>query len=421
LATYVNGHFGSQFLYVTDTLGGGNVSSNGVLRILANVAITDGTSNLFIVTANSTTSNTRLVSNTITLLPSGAVTIGGANLTVNSAVVSFSSANVSFTNSPLSGNLTFESNTTYSGSVIIANGGFGANGSVLFSNGTGMYWNQIPAVVGNNGIIANNDGIFVNANNGLVANGSGVFVTQGTGTVVNTSGVHVNSAYIATIDSNTSVFVSNGTTINTFTVGTASFFVANGNLGIGNSAPGYKLRVEGDVSLSGGIHANGSLGSANQVLTSNGTVAFWANAGGAGANLTANNTDTQTFYLPMANATTGSWTNGVVSDTKLFFVPSTGTLNATIFNSLSDAAEKTDVVEVSSGLSKILAIRGVEFNWKDNGEKSSGVIAQEIEQVLPHLVITNGVAKSVNYNGIIAYLIEAIRELEEKVRKLENG
>jgi hypothetical protein len=280
--SYVNGHFGSQFMYVTDTIGGGNVSSNGVLRILANVAITDGTSNLFIITANSTTSNTRLVSNTITLLPSGTVTIGGANLTVNAVAVEFSGANISFTNSPLSGNITFTSNTTYSGSVIIANGGFGTNGSVLYSNGTGMYWDEIPAIVGNNGIIANADGIFVNANNGLLANSTGVFVTQGTGTVVNATGVHVNSAYIATIDSNTSVFVSNATTTNTFTIGTASFFVSNGNLGIGNSAPAHKLRVDGDISLSGGIHANGSIGTDGQVLQSNGTVAYWADAASGG-------------------------------------------------------------------------------------------------------------------------------------------
>jgi hypothetical protein len=143
----------------------------------------------------------------------------------------------------------------------------------------------------------------------------------------------------------------------------------------------------------------------------------WATVVG-GAVLTANNTDTQTFYLPMANATSGSWSNGVVSTTKLFFVPSTGTLNATIFNSLSDEQEKTNVADIPDSLDMVLALRGVEFNWRDNGSKSAGLIAQELEKTLPHLVSTSEAGtKSVNYNGIIAYLIEAIRELNNK---LEN-
>lgn len=67
-------------------------------------------------------------------------------------------------------------------------------------------------------------------------------------------------------------------------------------------------------------------------------------------------------------------------------------------------------------------MRGVDFNWKENGIKSSGVIAQEAEQIIPHLVNTNpdtGV-KSFNYDGVIGYLIEAVKELVTKVDKLEG-
>lgn len=417
--SFVNGHFGAAFVYVANALSGGNVSSGGVLTLLANVAVTNGTSNVLIVTANSTTSIVRVTADTITFLPIGNVNIGGNTFIVNASNVLFSGSNVQFTNSPLSGNITFNSNTTYNGSVIIANGSLGSNGTVLYSNGAGMYWGSLPVVVGNSGIIANADGIFVNANNGLVANTSGVYVVQGTGSVVNSTGVHVNSAYIATLDANSATFANSSAT-NTFTIGTASYFVANGNLGVGNSAPAHKLRVDGDISLSGGVHANGSLGTASQVLFSNGTGVYWANVVG-GAILTANNTDSQTFYLPMANATSGSWSNGVVSNTKLYFVPSTGTLNATIFNSLSDASKKTDVLTIDTGLSTVLSMRGVEFNWLDNGDRSSGVIAQELELIAPHLVKANvDGTKSVHYDGIIPYLIQAIHELNDKVKRLEN-
>jgi hypothetical protein len=62
---------------------------------------------------------------------------------------------------------------------------------------------------------------------------------------------------------------------NTLTVGNAAVFVANGNIGLGNTSPIHKLRIEGDVSLSGGVHANGSLGTTGQVLHSNGSSIYW--------------------------------------------------------------------------------------------------------------------------------------------------
>lgn len=55
-----------------------------------------------------------------------------------------------------------------------------------------------------------------------------------------------------------------------------------GNFGIGNATPSHKLRVEGDISLLSGVHANGSFGTSGQVLTTNGTVAYWASASGGG-------------------------------------------------------------------------------------------------------------------------------------------
>jgi hypothetical protein len=62
---------------------------------------------------------------------------------------------------------------------------------------------------------------------------------------------------------------------NTANIGTTLYVVANGNVGVGNSAPAHKLRVSGDISLTGGIHANGSLGTDGSVLISNGSGSFW--------------------------------------------------------------------------------------------------------------------------------------------------
>lgn len=92
----------------------------------------------------------------------------------------------------------------------------------------------------------------------------------------------------------------------------------------------------------------------------------------------------------------------------------TGEVTADSFNSLSDASFKQDVIKIASALDIVNRLSGVEFEWKKNSEKSAGVIAQELEKVLPHAVSeTNGI-KSVNYNVIIAYLIEAIKELKNQ-------
>lgn len=63
-----------------------------------------------------------------------------------------------------------------------------------------------------------------------------------TGIIANSTGIYVNSAYINTISSNSATFANSSVT-NTFTIGTAAYFIANGNLGIGTSTPGYKFVV----------------------------------------------------------------------------------------------------------------------------------------------------------------------------------
>ena len=97
----------------------------------------------------------------------------------------------------------------------------------------------------------------------------------------------------------------------------------------------------------------------------------------------------------------------------------TGVCTATDFDSTSDARLKTNVQVVDGALSKVNELRGVSFNWIETGQPSYGVIAQELETVLPELV-HGGDPKKVNYNGIIGVLIESIKELSARVDELEN-
>ena len=74
-----------------------------------------------------------------------------------------------------------------------------------------------------------------------------------------------------------------------------------------------------------------------------------------------------------------------------------------------------DLTKIDDAMSIINKIQGFRFKWKEGGEDSMGVSAQEVEQVLPELV-SNDEFKSVNYNGIIAVLIEAVKELSKEIR-----
>jgi hypothetical protein len=136
-----------------------------------------------------------------------------------------------------------------------------------------------------------------------------------------------------------------------------------------------------------------------------------------------------THYILAANAVSGPLSNVFVADSKLYFNPSTGTLNATTFNSLSDETLKVNIKEITDSIELIKMITPVSFNWKDSGIKSYGTIAQELEKVLPELIYTNdqGV-KSVSYIPIIAMLVAAIKthhieieRLRELVIQLLNG
>lgn len=97
-----------------------------------------------------------------------------------------------------------------------------------------------------------------------------------------------------------------------------------------------------------------------------------------------------------------------------------GVITATDFNSTSDARLKENIVALD-GIELIKDMIPVQFNWKNNGKKSYGLIAQELEQILPELVIEreDGM-KGVSYIPIIAMLVDAVKILDARVKELET-
>jgi hypothetical protein len=86
----------------------------------------------------------------------------------------------------------------------------------------------------------------------------------------------------------------------------------------------------------------------------------------------------------------------------------------------SDESLKTNITHIDDALGKVIGLRGVEFDYKETGNHSIGLIAQEVEQVLPELVHESeeGI-KSVAYQNIVAVLIEAVKEQQIQIELLK--
>lgn len=109
---------------------------------------------------------------------------------------------------------------------------------------------------------------------------------------------------------------------------------------------------------------------------------------------------------------TGSWTfSGTVS---------AGTVSAADLNSTSDRSLKENIEPIDDALSKVLALQGVSFDWKDSGEKSIGLIAQDVEKVIPEVVSDDGEIKRISYGNLVGLLIEAVKDQQKEIESLKQ-
>lgn len=142
---------------------------------------------------------------------------------------------------------------------------------------------------------------------------------------------------------------------------------------------------------------------------------IYAATASSGVAISTNTTDTS-YSIVFTGDTSGNQANAYINATNLYFNPSTGTLSSTNFNSLSDINKKTNISTIDNALDTVKQLRGVTFNWKDSGKASLGVIAQELEQVLPMLVSTSASGeKSVSYGNIVGILIEAVKQQQAQI------
>ena len=87
----------------------------------------------------------------------------------------------------------------------------------------------------------------------------------------------------------------------------------------------------------------------------------------------------------------------------------------------SDAKLKANIVSLGSTLAKLLLIDGKTYTMKKNGKQKIGVLAQDIQKVFPELVTTDDKERlAVNYQGLVPVLINALKEQDDKISRLEK-
>ena len=180
-------------------------------------------------------------------------------------------------------------------------------------------------------------------------------------------------------------------------------------------------------------------GNANQVLTSDGTDIAFADAAGA-SSLAADNLTAGDAAVLLTTSSGTITIDNAANDADIIFKGTDGgaditalTLDmsaagAATFNNdvtaFSDKRLKTDIKPITNGLNKVMQMQGVYYKRNDveNAKEQVGVLAQDMEQILPEVVLTADddiQTKSVDYGKICSVLIEAIKELKDEIEELK--
>ena len=188
----------------------------------------------------------------------------------------------------------------------------------------------------------------------------------------------------------------------------------------------------GYVTSSGVTSIATSNGLVGGTITSSGTLSVSSSCTPSANQYFGNNSGEYTYY-----SNQNAMIHMFVNNAEKFRIEANGNVHAdgdivAFTTSFSDSRLKTDITKIDSALDKVEQLNGYTFTYTTDDRKSAGVIAQEVEKVLPSAVsekemplkIDDGVAyKTVEYDQLVGLLIEAVNELSNRVKELEanNG
>ena len=203
-----------------------------------------------------------------------------------------------------------------------------------------------------------------------------------------------------------------GTT--TFNNGRGDVYFESNSNGSNDSGAGITLRTSSNPSGDGSIFDVRSSGEATRLYV--------------GQDLTSSGYNP--FYVGNSNSTDGNGTASNYSIELLANGSITAEGNITAYGSASDIRLKENIETIPDALEKIKSLTGVTFNYKKDGSRSTGVIAQQVQKVLPEVIYeTSEVGRSeeedssflaVRYGQMIGLAIEAIKDLSKEIEELKN-
>lgn len=212
--------------------------------------------------------------------------------------------------------------------------------------------------------------------------------------------------------------------------------IENTNDSAPNARSVFFLKGDGGGRASGGLmYANSgfTLGPSYTAMRQNGLTLYTnPEAVGGMSFISAAPNSVITFNVGGYNAATeqmriasnGNVGIGVSSPTQKLHVDGnglfSGSVTANAYYGSSDRNLKTDIETIADPFALLNGIEGKHFLWKKSGRASYGVIAQDVESVMPEAVGENAEGfKTVEYNQLIAPLIEAVKQLDARVKALE--
>ena len=180
----------------------------------------------------------------------------------------------------------------------------------------------------------------------------------------------------------------------------------NGNLGIGTKVPVRPLHVVGDQAV---FRMDRPSNTAAFMLVRTDVSGNPMKTFVVGTNASASNTGEFVINdLGTAVSGGGSRRMTIATDGSVNFP---GAVTGASFTPTSSAAFKANIRTYENALETVKKLRGVRFDWKDSGKPSVGLIAEEVDKVIPEVVAHNDKdATGVNYDSLVGVLVEAVKE-----------
>lgn len=278
-------------------------------------------------------------------------------------------------------------------------------------------------------------GSISNTSSGVTKNTGSIYIDgggSGSGGIITYGSINIGANYGSTTVSTGAVNIGNVSITSTINgavklpnVGTSGFVKigAGGQLsaetvvGVTSGGTNITSYADGDMLYASSANTLSKLakGTEGQILAVSSGTPAWVNKG-----IDAADDTSSTMLYPVMVSATGFNQPTKASASKIFFNAYSGTLSSISFNSLSDKRFKKDLSPITSALEKLKQLTGYTYTLIESEKRSAGLIAQEVELVQPESVGGNEEKKTIDYGSMMGLIVEAIKQLDDKVETLKN-